>query len=380
MIDNGILNINKPVSMTSNLSFDHPLSCEELFNLQNLLISSFPLSQVYFKDDVDIQTIEKVKLLMEGVPGVNDSLIEKYIMIDISEEEKQTLLDMNFFNIDTWNVTYNKMNNRYSITSLSKYRTMEEWFREVLSQVDDDNLSLLEKLCYLYDRVKILEFDDNPKYDRLPEIISDTKATPYGYNLIFKELLSRCGIISVIGKISNKGEDDYITLATISDKKYGIEGVYGFNPSMDTIHKNQYKNNFARKMNYNYFCITTNKLKNAYPKRSMQGFLRIIVSDDIMEFNHVSDLYHSKPSTEVDIIEKDMNLSLKEIYLQSNNTKDISNDVFISIITKNLERYPGDIYNKKMLTKVISDNYNARDSELFTNKYVKKMSKIDTIK
>ena len=380
MIDNVGFNINKQAMMTSILSFDHPLSNEELFNLQNLLTSSFPLSQVYFKDDVDIQTIEKVKLLMEGVPGVNDSLIEKYVMKDISEEEKQTLLDMNFFNIDTWNVTYNKMNNRYSITSLSKYRKMEEWFREVLSQVDDDNLSLLEKLCYLYDRVKILEFDDNDKYDRLPEIISDTKATPYGYNLIFKELLSRCGIRSVIGKISNNGEDDYITLAMISDKKYGIEGIYGFNPSMDTIHKNQYKNNFARKMNYNYFCITTNKLKNAYQKRSMKEFLRIIVSDDIMEFNHTSDLYNAKSSTEIDYIEKDMNLSLKEIYELANNTRDISSDIFISIITKTLERYPGDIYNRKVLTKVISDNYNARDSELFTNKHVKKMSKIDTIR
>ena len=40
MIDEVRLNINKPVIMMSNLSFDHPLSYMELVELQNLLISN----------------------------------------------------------------------------------------------------------------------------------------------------------------------------------------------------------------------------------------------------------------------------------------------------------------------------------------------------
>ena len=52
MIDNGILNFNKPVMTMSNLSFEHPLSNEELLNLQNLLSSPIALSQIYFFNDL----------------------------------------------------------------------------------------------------------------------------------------------------------------------------------------------------------------------------------------------------------------------------------------------------------------------------------------
>ena len=377
MMDNGILNINKPVMTMSNLSFEHPLSNEELINLQSLLSSPIALSQIYFKDDIDLESIEKVKLLLEGFPTVNDSLIEKYIMKDISEKEKEIFLDMNFSNIDTWNISYHKINNQFSVTSLVKYRKMEEWFREILLNMDD-NLSMLEKMCYLYDKVKMLEYDDDSKYDRLSEIICDGKATSYGYNLIYKELLSRCGIKSVIGKISSRNENNYINLVNVLDDKYNINGIYAFDPSMDTIYKNQYKNNLARKLNYNFFCCTLEKLKAIYPKRSMQDFLRIIASDDVMEFNHVIDLCEEKEKLE--LIEDEIGLSLKEMNKLSNNSIDIFDDVFIKIVTKTLERYPQDILDKSSFARVISDNYVARNNELFTNKYVKIMSKIDTSK
>lgn len=377
MIDNGILNFNKPVMTMSNLSFDHPLSNEELINLQNLLLSPIALSQIYFKDNIDLESIEKIKLLLEGFPNINDSEIEKYIMKDVSEEEKEILLNMNFFNIDTWNISYQRTNNQYSITSIVKYRKMEEWFREILLNMDN-NLSTLEKMCYLYDRVKMLEFDDNIKYDRLSEIICDGKATSHGYNFVYKELLSRCGIKSIIGKVSNGHEDNHITLVNVNDDKYNIRGIYGFDPSMDTIYKNQYKNNLARKMNYNFFCCSLDKLKSIYPKKQMKDFLRIIASDDIMEFNHVIDIYSNKENA--NYVETEIGISLEEMYKQVNSSNDISNEVFVNVITKILERYPHDIFDKKVLTRVITDNYITRNNELFTNKYVKKMSKIDTSK
>lgn len=376
MMDNGILSINKPIMTMSNLSFEHPLSNDELFNLQKLLSSPIALSQVYFKDDIDLESIERVKLLLEGFPNINDSVIEKYIIKDISEDDKEILLNMNFTNIDTWNISYLKKNNQYSITSLVKYRKMEEWFREIIFGMDD-KLSMLERMCYLYDKVKMLEFDCDPKYNRLSEIICDGKANSYGYNLAYKELLLRCGIKSVIGKISGKNEDNYITLVNVNDVNHNIKGLYAFDPSMDTIYKNQYKNNLARKMNYNFFCCTFDKLKSIYKKRNMQEFLRIISSDDMMEFNHVIDLYNEKEKLQS--IENEMGLSLKEMNLLSNNSIDITSDIFIKIVTKTLEQYPQDIVDKNLLTKVISDNYVARNNELFTNKNVKKKSKIDTV-
>jgi len=379
MIDNRGLNINKKVITMSNLSFDHPLSNIELLELQNLLISNISLGQIYFKDDVDIDTIEKVKLLLEGFPNINDASIEKYIMKDISNNDKDKIIDMNFLNIDSWNISYTKDENKYFITSISKYRKIEEWFKSLSYELDSYDLSLLDKVCFLYDKVKILEFDSNTKYDRIPEIISDNRATAYGYNLIFKEVLKLCGVSSIIGKISNIDEDNYVTLAIIDDKKYGLSGIYAFDPSMDTIFKDQYKNNFARKMNYNFFGLTVNKLNKIYTKRSMQGFLKALSSDDINEFNHTINLCKIKNDVEeINMLEKTFDMSLKDIYNKSRSTSEIPPDTIISIMVKSLEKYPGDIFNKNVLTKVISDNYTERNNELFTSEYVKKMYKVDT--
>lgn len=378
MIDNERLNINKQVIMMSNLSFDHPLSNIELMELQNMILSGIPVAQIYFKDDVDIDTIEKVKLLLEGFPNINDELIEKYIMRDINDSEKEKLINMNFSNIDSWNVSYAREGNRYSITSISKYRKIEEWFNTVLYDANNSNLSQLDKVCFLYDKVKMLEFDTNAKYDRIPEIISDGKATTYGYNLLFKELLSRCGIPSVIGKISNKDENNYITFANINDKDYNIDGIYGFDPSMDTIFKDQYKNNLARKMNYNFFALTIEKVKKVYQKRNMQDFLKVLASDDITEFNHWINLYEMKYSNEkMKEIEDVFCMSIVDMYNKVVNTFEIPHNLIINVVTKSVEKYPNGIIDKELLTKVISDNYNARNEELFTNKYVKKMYKVD---
>ena len=375
MIGNVGLNDNKSVIMLSNLSFDHPLSNIELLELQNLLISGIPLGQIYFKDNVDINTIEKIKLLLEGLPNVNDASIDKYIMKDINDSEKELLTSMNFINIDSWNISYLKEGNKYSITSLSKYRKIEEWLEQVIYDTCDENLSQLEKVCLLYDKVKMLEFDTNHRYDRIPEII---EATSYGYNLVFKELLMRCNIPSVISKISNEEDDNYITLAIINDEKHGINGLYTFDPSMDTIFKDQYKNNLARKMNYNFFCVNMDQLQNIYLKRNMYGILKILSSDDLDEFKHWKNLYESKnENEELDKVKATFGMSIDEIYSKSVNTNTMLHDTMIKIITKSLEKYPDNVINKEWLKKAISDNYHTRNSELFSNEYVKKKQKVD---
>jgi len=381
MIEKERFSVNNQTMMLSNLSFDHSLSSKEFYDLQNLLFSPVVLSQIYFKDNIDLESIEKVKLLLEGLPNINDSMVEKFVMKDVTEEEKHQLMNMNFFNIDTWNISYSKDNNKYCMTSLTKYRKMEEWYKEVLHETTNDGFSLMDKVCYLYDRVKMFEFVDDCKYDRIPEAICEGKASSLGYNLVFRELLMKCGIRSIVEKVSDKEEENYVTLAIINDDKYNINGVYVFDPSMDTIYKDQYKNNLARKMNYNFFGITVDKLKSAYPKRKMCGIMKILSSDDVMEFNHFTDLFKSKGMVkEIEQIEKDLGIAFNDVFSMIISTKEISKEVRMTILVKTLEKYPQEIFNREVLTRAISDNYSVRNDEMFTNKSVKKMSKIDTNK
>jgi len=377
MIDKVGLNIiSKPVMTVSNLSFEHPLSNNELIELKNLLSSPIALSQIYFKDTVDIRTIETVKLMLEAFPNINDAAIEKYIMKDLNESEKEQLINMNFLNIETWNIAYSKKGNQYSMTSLIKYRTMEEWYKNILQEIEND--TPLDKICYLYDKVKMFEYSDDPKYSGLPEIICEGRANSKGYNLIFSELLSRSGIKSTIGNVS---KENYISLVIVDDGEYKINGIYIFDPSMDTIYKGQYKNNLARRMNYNFFGLTISQIQQLYDKKNMQEFLKVLSSEDDMEYNHR--MYLTKVKDVNDIIqniETNMGMSFDNIYGLVKTTATIPENKIINVITKTLDRYPDNIFNKDLLTKAIHDNYNTRNSELFTNKHVKKMSKVDTNK
>ena len=142
MIDVMDLNIQNKRILLSNLSFDHPLTFPEINDLINMLSAGTLIGQVYFKDSVDIGSIEQVKLLLEGFPNIDDSRIEKYIMKSIDDREKAILCNMNFQNIDTWNVAYSVDNNKFSITSLSKYRIIDEWFSTTIKEMEEDELSI----------------------------------------------------------------------------------------------------------------------------------------------------------------------------------------------------------------------------------------------
>ena len=260
MIDVMDLNIQHKSILLSNLSFDHPLTLSEINDLINMLSSGVAIGQIYFKDSIDIGSIEQIKLLLEGLPNIDDSKIEKYIMKSIDGSEKEILDNMSFQNIDTWNIAYAVDKNKFSITSLSKYRIIDEWFSTTIKEMEESELSEFEKICYLYDKVKLFQMDSSNKYSRLPEILSLGMANSYGYNLVFKELLSLCGIPCFNDKYSLDNEEGYITVASVDDEKYDIHGIYLFEPSMDSISKDMYKHGIARRMNYNFFGVPLQKM------------------------------------------------------------------------------------------------------------------------
>lgn len=377
MID---LNLNSRIVPISNLSFDHPLSDLEMNGLIETLSAPIALAQVYFKDDVDIDSIEKVKLLLEGLPNIDDAKIEKYIMKDIDNHEKEKINNMSFINIDTWNVAYSKEKNRYSITSLAKYRMVNEWIDRVIEEVNNPSFSLMDKVCSLYDKVKLLEYDSRAKYGRIPEIICDGKANSYGYNLLFKELLYICDIPAKIEKFKIDDEDNFITMVVINDDKYEIDGVYFFDPSSDTISHDQYKNNLAKRINYNFFAMTMDKLKSLKYDVKYFGILKALSSVDEIEFRYYLDNYRERNNDEeIENVEKVFGIDIENFYLKTINSNKVSGDKICTILAERVDNFPQNIVDKKFMIKTISDNYEIRDSELFGQYNVKLMSKHDRI-
>lgn len=351
--------INNERLLLSNLSFDHPLTSLELENLVHTLSAPILLGQVYFKGTIDMESIEKIKLLLEGLLTVEDRNIEKYIMKSISDKEKEKIGSMSFLNIDTWNIAYSIESNKYSITSLAKYRCMNEWFTTLIKEMDE-GLSPFEKVCYLYDRVKLLEYTTNSRYDRLPEIIKEGKATSYGYNLIFKELLSLSGLDALIEKYSLEGEEGFLTITRVEDEKYNASGIYFFDPSMDTILKDQYKNPMARRMNYNWFALTASRLRTSSINPSYG--LKVLLSKDIDEYRYYLDSYQKKCLSKN---EKILGSEIDELHSQIVNTKEIEEESLFDIFDLRIASYINKQSDRAAWQEMIVKNYKARDREFF---------------
>lgn len=379
MIDMMNLNLKNNSSLLSNLSFDHPLLSNDINDLINILSSNVVIGQIYFKDDIDIESIEKVKLLLEGLPNIDDSKIEKYIIKNISVDEKEQLYNMNFLNIDTWNIAYSIDSNKYSITSLSKYRLINEWFSNIVKELPKD-LSELEQVCYLYDKVKMFEFNSQTKYSRLPEILSLGMANSYGYNLVFKELLSLCGISAEIEKYESNSEINFITMAVINDQKYDISGIYLFDPSLDTISKELYKNKFARRLNYNFFAITLDKLNLLKDEIKPIGVLKVLNTKDENEYNYYLNYYkRQNEDTEITLLEDSFKMKINEVHSKVINSDEIDAEIMCCVFENRINYLPCDSEEKRVLKKTVVENYFDRNSELFYKKSVKKMSKNELI-
>lgn len=369
------MSIKSKTMLLSNLSFDHPLTLQEINDLITMLSQGVSIGQVYFKDAIDIASIEKVKLLLEALPNIDDKKIEKYIMKTLDNNDKNKLDEMNFQNIDTWNIAYSIEHNRFSVTTLSKYRLIDEWFKNTIKEMPEE-LSCLEKVCYLYDKVKLFEFSTEKKYGRLPEIISDGVANSYGYNLLFKELLTQCEIPCKMEPYMVDGEDCYITMVGINDEKHGVEGIYLFDSSMDTIGKEQYKNGLARRMNYNFCAITLDKFSRLNGRVVPGGILKILMGEDELGYKHNLNKHIKKyGNQEILEIEDIFQGKLRDFYLKCCNTNDINEEILFNIFSERVNCFSRNNEERELLQSTLISNYKDRESELFVSNSVKKMSK-----
>ena len=351
----------------TNLDFCTPLSKEALDEIKNMVFSINTLVQVIFRDKVRVKDIEDVKYILELSPLVDDSKVEKMILLDDTSNNKK-ILSFPFKNPDTWSLSYKANKGAYLITSIPNYRKMEEYISVVINSIDK-GLSMIEKIKEVYDFIKLLDLDYKAS-DRLPDIINTRKTTSKGFNILFKEILSRLGIDSYIGKIKRETED-YITLVEIIDDKYNISGIYVFDPCSDSLPKALYKNEALRKINYNYFCLTLNEIistKDGMDK--LVGPLSLLNSDSL-EF--ASRRINSEEEKELhDVFDR----VFSEVYERVQSTKGILESTLFNIVLSTLHREDFIVLNRDV-DELIMNNYLLRKKELFKSEETDESSVIN---
>ncbi len=351
----------------TNLDFRTHLSPKDLEEVKNIIFSINTLLQITFKDGTDISDIENVKHLLELSPMCDDKKIEKLILRHNSEEEVKKILSMPYDNPDTWNIAYHIKDESYMLTTVPNYRLMEEYVEIVLSCIDDD-MSQLEKVKEVYDFVKLLEYDAN-RSDRLPEIVQNRCTDNSGYSLLLEELLKRVGISSYVGQIMRERVEN-VVLVDIRDNKYGVDGIYVFDPFSDSIPKNVYKSDAIRKVNYNFFAVDLKRMEKTTSNDKLWGTLSLLGSDSLdFSLRHINLLDKQK-------LEEVFGIKYDEIYERIKHSPPIDEKKLLNLFTTTFHQEDFLGLNRDV-GELLTTNYQLREKELFIDDSTTEFNKIN---
>lgn len=349
-----------------NLSFDHPLTPLEIDEFKSMIFSLNNLSQIYFKGNIDIKSIETIKNLLSISGYVDDKMIEKCVAVMLPRKDLDALLNSSYENPSTWQVAYDVEDNNYMIADIPKCRSFFSYIDRIKLLAKKENLSQFEIVLRVYDIIKLLEYDNSDmsdKVDLLPEIVRDDKASSFGFNKLFSYILTEFGINSFVGcEKSFSGIESFITAVEIKDDKYGIDGIYLFDPSMDSLSKDIYKSDDIRMINYNYFGLRFSDIDYSIYKDSLSGVFGILAIDD---FDYSNERRNSckdvTTKKSFDSLEKTFSLSYRDLYDRIKNSALIPFDS-IELAISNIYGENKNVPNYKELVK---ENYFSRKSELF---------------
>ncbi|MBR4672705.1 MAG: hypothetical protein IKO78_05875 [Bacilli bacterium] len=336
-----------------NLVIDHSFSSEELESYKDLIFSPNSLQQIYFKGSCGLDTIELVKNLLTISEYIDDRKVEKYLLVDLSPQDVKTFLTFSFENPSTWKVPYQKVDDTYKLTDIPRFRTLQSYIRKL----DDRNLSAVEQIMKIYDEVKLMEYVDTKDIDQLPEIVSKRQTNSYGFNALFTHILRTLGYNAFVGKTESDDGISYISVVEVVDPIYHLDGIYFFDPSMDSLSKEKYEDNTVRRMNYNFFMCPLSLIKRNKFNERFVGALSLLEISDLKYSEEKRDVCKDKKSLkELSLILKAFNRTYENLHNRLKRSKPISIDMIIKIAEK--------LYGDKH-SGVVRDNYILRKEELF---------------
>ena len=337
-----------------NLSIDHSLSFKEIEQYKDLIFSPNGLKQIYFKDNCDLKTILLIKNLLTISDYIDNFKVEKYVLIDLKNEEYNTLINEKYEYPVTWKVPIEKDDDNIILTDIPKIRIINTFIEKLKG-----DYSSIEQVMKVYDTIKLFDYDEENEF-QYPDIIRNKKTNSKGMNKLFSYILNKLGYKTFVGRIKNKDEESYISLVEIKDNKYKLDGIYLFDPSMDTLSKEKYLKEDVRKINYNFFGLNLLTMNRLIYHDQLEGILSILSLEDIDYATEKEEICKDNTILKEERKILDIfNLSFNELYEKIKNTKQISVDKILKISD---ELYKD---KKEKYNDYLKNNYNSRKEELF---------------
>ena len=176
---------------------------------------------------------------------------------------KKLIEDFGVENINEFNVyiDYQKNNSPILISTVYKISCI---INAVVEEINSYDLSPLEKIMFVYDRVKYRLYEDdlddiNSSRD-LDKVLNGDKIVCAGYSNLFTAVLTSLGINSI--PVIDLNIKHQRSLAYIKDAKYNIDGVYAFDPTWDK-RKNKDDINYIDRYDY-FFMPLVRSMNSCY--------------------------------------------------------------------------------------------------------------------
>lgn len=131
---------------------------------------------------------------------------------------------------------------KYLYCSIDEFIGMRSTIDYYKNLVEENDLSPLEKIAYIYDLIKSMKYEESDTKlisRELHSIVSDGKIVCVGYAKFISQILSEFGMESYYLTVCkrNNPEEKHLRLAIkVQDEKYGINDIFAFDPTFDNDH------------------------------------------------------------------------------------------------------------------------------------------------
>ena len=202
--------------------------------------------------------IDKIAEYVKENPALKNKKILFRQVVDLDSKVVEEIESA--FGDDTDNICFSIPGNS-DIISFKDYKDTVKILDEMVQEIEKFNFSPLEKMMYAYDLVRdrlyveVDEDDDKFKSRDLTSVLLGDKIVCVGYASILKALFDKLGIESRFVLLEGIGEaNGHARIeAYVKDEKYGVEGVYYFDPTWDS---KKDENDTSYLQSYRFFAVT----------------------------------------------------------------------------------------------------------------------------
>lgn len=213
---------------------------KELFGVEDLS------NEEELKVSINFDNINNYDLLLDFLNKV------KSVRIIISSQDNKDfdsfISSLNEDGLDNVFIKYQFSSDE---ASLKDYKSMMSKINGLINTIKGFNLSELETVMVVYDIVKSYKYGElsieDPSLSRsLHNVLMNDSCVCAGFSNYFNYLLNELGINSkpIILGYNNILSKHQRSIMYVKDKKYGVSGIYMFDPTFDCKRNDNYANNY----------------------------------------------------------------------------------------------------------------------------------------